>query len=211
MVVDGSSKSKKSRKNNNNNGGNNVSNNNGNSNKAVLNTSNPQLEPQPTHQNETSIIQTNNKPRKSIDVISDKQRADLLLEASMTPLNQDYADREDTYESENVHERLHEIDLNLVSDASDENGSESSSPYLTDNEHLNGKLADLTIRSDLPPTQAQLDACQKKYQFNTNPPFNEQRYNKSQGINNNNHNNNINGLGMSGMLSKVRQKLYRKY
>jgi hypothetical protein len=60
---------------------------------------------------------------------------------------------QDCYEPnrESVHERLHEIDLNLVSDASDGSSSSSPTSYLMDNEHLNGKLAALKIRPDMQP------------------------------------------------------------
>ena len=74
MVVDGSSKSKKSRKNN---GGNSsVSKSN-----ATLGGQEPQQQP---NQNENSSQQPTEQQRmQSPDIISDKQRADLLLEASM--------------------------------------------------------------------------------------------------------------------------------
>ena len=86
MVVDGSSKSKKNRKNNNN---------GGNVQKDIA-----APEPKPTYQNEN--ISSSNIKRKSVDLINEKQRADLLLEASMTPLNQDIEQAD--YEESNTYE-----------------------------------------------------------------------------------------------------------
>ncbi len=183
MVVDGSSKSKKSKKNNN--GGANNATGNANS-KTILDaniaqTEKPQSQP---HQNETiNINNTNSKPRRSIDYTNElKERSTeaLLLEASMTPLNQDAMDDEadeEAYDA-SVNERLHEIDLNLVSDASDENGSESSSPALTDNEHLNVKMNNLTIRSDL-------------MQIQRSPKLNQQFDNQYNSSSKNSYSNNI--------------------
>lgn len=86
MVVDGSSKSKKNRKNNNNNSGN-----------VSVQKDTVAPEPKSTHQNENENISSTK--RKSVDLISEKQRADLLLEASMTPLNQDI--EQEDYEDSN--------------------------------------------------------------------------------------------------------------
>lgn len=158
MVVDGSSKSKKSRKNN-----------GGNSNKNVSSNQEPQQQPQ--NESTTNSKNGNNVKRKSVDIISDKQRSQMLLEASMTELKRDSVDKNDSddncYDRESVHERLHEIDLNLVSDASEESSSSSPTSYLTDNENLGGKLNNLTIKSDIQKQNTKMN------KFNSDSAFNE--------------------------------------
>ena len=77
---------------------------------------------------------------------------------------------QDSYDSnrQSVNERLTEIDLNLVSDPSEDSSSSSPVQYLLENEQINVKLNNLKFKTQ------QLTNLNKNQQYNLNPNYNNE-------------------------------------